>query len=271
LFGYALLSDGLSTTARVRSFTTLDQTTGEAACWARLSYYAGLAPGNGLTLSDDAVIYPILAGWDQTGSTSTNDARELKWRDGRQLLTAGWLRSRVPTQYLSIRARKSPHRLRLQPNGERMWATNELGTKITYVAVVDDAGQVFAGESMNAGAMVELKPSTHANALRLLREMMLENQPEMPPELIGDRSSESSSRRRRRAYRPNFDSEFGGERLGDNLQDLAIASLVEANAESILNVPPRSYVAITENGPEVELGIADAKEDASFHVLLGKW
>ena len=39
LFGYAILADGFDTRVRAQSFTTLDQRTGEAACWARLSYY----------------------------------------------------------------------------------------------------------------------------------------------------------------------------------------------------------------------------------------
>src|SRR5262249_50379002 len=39
LFAYAILSDGFGTTVRVRSFTSIDQRTGESACWSRLSYY----------------------------------------------------------------------------------------------------------------------------------------------------------------------------------------------------------------------------------------
>jgi hypothetical protein len=44
LFGYALIADGLGTRVRVRSVTQIDQRRGHAVCWARLSYYAGLAP-----------------------------------------------------------------------------------------------------------------------------------------------------------------------------------------------------------------------------------
>ena len=51
LFAYALLADGLSVRLRVRSFTRLDQRRGTAATWARLSYYAGMAPSGGLKFS----------------------------------------------------------------------------------------------------------------------------------------------------------------------------------------------------------------------------
>jgi hypothetical protein len=30
-------------------------------------------------------------------------------------------------------------------------------------------------------------------------------------------------------------------------------------------------VAITATGPEVDLGLPDAEEEASFHLLLGNW
>ena len=45
LAAYAVLADGFDTKVRLYSYTTLDQRTGDAACWARLSYYSGLAPG----------------------------------------------------------------------------------------------------------------------------------------------------------------------------------------------------------------------------------
>src|SRR5262249_24385644 len=48
LFGYALLTDGLSVRLRSRSFTELDQRTGEAAAWSWQSYYAAIAPSQGL-------------------------------------------------------------------------------------------------------------------------------------------------------------------------------------------------------------------------------
>jgi hypothetical protein len=59
--------------------------------------------------------------------------------------------------------------------------------------------------------------------------------------------------------------------MSDNVLNSAIADLVAGNADGVLNVPRRSYVAITETGPEIELGVAGATEEASFHVLQGSW
>ncbi len=88
LFAYAIVSDGFTTTVRVRSYTTLDQRTGEAACWARLSYYAGLAPGQGLTMPADVVAYPVLPNW---GSENGSANRLMVWNETESKLTQGWL------------------------------------------------------------------------------------------------------------------------------------------------------------------------------------
>lgn len=272
LFGYALLSDGLGTVVRARSFTSLDQSTGEAASWARLSYYAGLAPGEGLTVDDDVAIYPILSEWGTSRERESDNRQELRQRDGRQQFTKGWLRSRVPTQFLTVRARKSPMHVDFARTENQLLATNKLGTRILYLAVVDDAGSVFTGEAIDDGEKVELHPSTHSDAIRVLRDWMLKNQPQMPIELAVSRAT--NPRRGARPPRP-----FGGPanpeeletRMSDNVLNTAIADLVAGNADGVLNVPRRSYVAITETGPEIELGVAGATEEASFHVLQGSW
>jgi hypothetical protein len=37
------------------------------------------------------------------------------------------------------------------------------------------------------------------------------------------------------------------------------------------NHGPRTYVAIVESSPAVEFGLKPVQEEASFHVILGKW
>ena len=109
LFAYAVLSDGFGTSVRAHSVTRLDQRTGEAVCWARLSYYAGLAPGQGLAMPTDVAIYPVIPGWnDSSINASVSAEREILWAPPDAKLTQGWLRSRTPTQYLTIRSRSRP-------------------------------------------------------------------------------------------------------------------------------------------------------------------
>jgi hypothetical protein len=273
LFAYAFVSDGLSSSVRARSFTTLDQSTGESATWARLSYYSGLAPSRGLELSDDVALYPIQPGWEEMGDTgATGITRKMEWAGDKQRLHSGWLRSRVPTQFLTVRARKSPHRLRVDPTEGKVSVTNELGTPITFLAVVDTADNVFIGSVIEDSATVTLTPSTHPEALSRLRELIAANQPETPPALVeSERNFTRAQRRRRRMFEERNEIDYGAELLSENLLSEAIAALIETRDEPRLGIPPGSYVAVTEANPEVELGLPDVTEQASFHVVVGTW
>ncbi len=99
------------------------------------------------------------------------------------------------------------------------------------------------------------------------------HEPEAPPALAESEAVVRGSRRRRRRrmFQPGADMEYSLERLSENLQSDAIASLVVTADEPGLNVPNGSFIAITETGPEVELGVSGPEELQSFHVLVGTW
>ena len=183
LFAYAILADGFATTVRAHSFTTLDQRTGEAACWARLSYYSGLAPGRGLTMPADVVVYPILPSW----STEANRVmqRSVIWEENEASLTRGWLNSRTPTQYLTLRARKSPNRLNVQSGGGKAQVTNRLGTTIRELLLVDEAGDFYSGAEIANDATVALQPTSRTDAAQSIGKLVRDNQPEVPVGLVG--------------------------------------------------------------------------------------
>lgn len=275
LFTYALLSDGLGTSVRVRSFTTLDQGTGEAVCWARLSYYAGLAPRQGLDLSRDTVVYPIVPGWNENAEGSTMARRrEMEWGSRDERLTVGWLNSRTPAQYLAIRSRQSPYRLELTPSGRALKATNKLGTDVVWLVAVDDAGNLFAGEHVAADSTVRLPPTSRADALARWRRFVVDNDPVSPPQLSDSALDivRMQQRSRRRMLQQMYGRlDYSYQRLRNNLLNEAISSLAGLDGREGLPLPPRSYLAVTQTGPEVELGVPGATEEASFHVLLGRW
>lgn len=272
LFGYAVVSDGLRAIVRVRSFTLLDQNTGDAATWARLSYYAGLAPGEGLSFDEDVAVYPILSGWEHSGDKESEAGNELHLRGGRQHFAKGWLRSRTPAQFLTVRARQSPARLQLKREEDRLQVTNKLGSRILYLAVVDEAGNLLTGQHIDEDASVAVETATHNDGLRVLRELMLQNRPTMPPELAAARpASTNQSSQRQQYFRRRASPDFGLEQLSENTMNASIASIVDSNAETVVNIPRRSYIAVTETNPEVDLGLADVEEEASFHVIQGNW
>jgi hypothetical protein len=274
LFAYATVSDGFDTKVRVHSFTALDQRRGEAACWARLSYYSGLAPRNGLSMHADLVLYPINPAWNTSRiDASRGVERDLVWDGDAAKLTRGWLRSRTPTQYLMVRSRKTPHRLRLDAGGGKVRATNQLGTAIDFVLLVDQARELWVGERLAAGAMAFLKPIERADAIRRFRDLVLDNEPQ-PPTALSDGNSPYSLIERRQSspmYRGRFGFQANEARLATSVVSESLAELAGLTGRPALALPPRSYVAVTETAPEVELGLRGAEEQASFHVILGQW
>ena len=147
LLVYALLSDGLATRVRLRSFTEIDPSAGRAVSWARQSYYAGLAPSSGLVFPTQTAVYPI----DPLPSGERRRQHRLVW-DDQQRLVAGYLPSRDTNQFLVIHA--GPTRLGLQiqrdPQGQQVTVRNQLQVEIREL-VVYDAGQAYWGERLGAG------------------------------------------------------------------------------------------------------------------------
>ena len=55
------------------------------------------------------------------------------------------------------------------------------------------------------------------------------------------------------------------------IQSEKLAALGKLVAGDLLLLEPNSYVAVVEESPEVVLGVGSAREEASYHVILGKW
>jgi hypothetical protein len=273
LFSYAVFTDGFGTTVRANSFTAIDQRTGEAACWSRLSYYSGLAPRGGLTMPDDVAVYPIVPDWNMRSVESVvNSKRDLRWTSDEAKMTRGWLRSRTPTQYLTVRARTTPLRFELTPVRDRLRAKNSLGTQVDFVVVADDADKLWLGEKLENGTVSFLKPVERLNAVDRFRKIVKERSPETPDALVGvDSSSRSYQRRQWMAMRGRYSAYSGNENLDANLAYSSIATLAGTDGREGLALPPRSYVAVTAMGPEVEFGMVGVEEEASLHVIVGQW
>jgi hypothetical protein len=277
LFAYALIADGLSTRVRARSFTLLDQRTGEAATWARLSYYSGLAPGRGLTIGNDTAIYPIIPPWQGESWSGRNTelrvARSLVWSGDEARLTRGWLRSRTPIQYLTLRSRQSPARLQLTQRESQMRAQNDLGAVVRYVVAVDAAGKLFAVENLAIGAAVELVPIERADAAKQFRKWLENHRPQSPAALAGVDATADYSVFPGPVYRAGASGNVyqTGTLLSDSVLNQALMQWTNFDDDPLPGWRHRTFVAVTETGPEVDLGLDNAREEASFHVVAGRW
>lgn len=276
LFAYAYLADGLGVRLRARSVTHIDQRLGEASCWARLSYYAGIAPGSGLTFSDDLVAFPLeLTPRAANHSVDDWETRRLDWRRRdapkadsalQQNLTDGWLKSRTATQFITGRIRQSPVKLDVTPgaDGKPLEIVNRLGVPIEKLVVIDDAGTCWTGEAIAAEQSTPLTviESQAAAWIRLFSTLWNDNAPRVPEEIEFYQQGPED-----RIDNPRSQIVPPSQSLG-NLE----RSLTEIKEKlSSDRLPKRTYVAIVPSSPEVELGIPNVQEESSFHVIIGRW
>lgn len=254
LFAYGYLSEGVGTQVRARSFTLLDQRTGEAASWARLSYYAGIAPSDGLTIPADTLMYPILPNASNYRSIGryASQPRTVLWQEsGEAHLSEGWLRSRTPTQYLSLTARASKRKLLIKRAEDGLQVANRLGSNILMLAVCDEDGEFYLKRDLAADETAVIPKTKKLDVLLAIREVFTENEPEFPPggEISGRRS-------------------HSGARFADGLLEMHMQGI---SSPMVREWKKSTYVAVTETGIEVEYGLDNAREVESFHVVKGVW
>jgi hypothetical protein len=277
LFGYAILADGLGTRVRVRSVTQLDQRRRHAVCWARLSYYSGLAPGRGLMFPEEVAVLPR----EELPANNFRNRparRELIWENG-QWLASGWLSSRTRTQYLTVRSRRSSLGLELiRPGGdaEKLQVKNRLRARIKQLLVCPAEGEYYWAAKVDPEATVTLERVRLANARLQLRKTYGEHPlglPEgMEDQYYGGIFGMSRVRRIPFYYGlGGYDFAIGEPTQQTSRLEQALSKVGKPAGRGIPLLDPGSYVAVVEQSPEVALGVPSAREEASYHVILGRW
>lgn len=254
LFAYGMFADGFGVQTRSRTLTLLDQRSGEAASWGRLSYYAGISPRGGLTIPRDQVMYPMYPEWSM-GYRSWAGSRlrtqlDVRWEES-QRLASGWLPSRTPTQYEAITARATKNRLELRTTNEGLRVMNRLGTDVTHLAVEDRNGQVYWCENLAAGEGQVVPLGNRDEIATEIRRLFTDNLPEAPP---GSDSGYTGA---------NYDFIFS--------QSVMEGRMGAINSALVESWGPGKYIAFTEEPVELDLGIENADPEASFHVIEGTW
>jgi len=268
---YAVVSDGLGVRTRVRSFTRIDQRSGEATCWARLSYYAGLAPSGGLVFPRDVAVIPLepRATINPYGpAPSPQPRREVVLAaDGTQQLTAGWLSSRSPMQLVTIRSRRTQARLQIAPTPGKpgRWTmTNHLGTRIEQMLVCLEDGEYGWAEAVGPGQAVELQRIERSEGVKRLRDRCLGQRlgwPEGMTEVPSDTWSGGWW----------FWSQATDVDDRDSRREQALFMLTTFGSPDSLKLRPRTYLGVTAESPELELGTPRARQEDSLHVIVGNW
>jgi hypothetical protein len=274
LFGYAIVADGLDVRVRARTFTQIDQRTRHAVCWSRISYYAGMAPSGGLVFPDDVVAIPLTA---NDGDASDMPPRQdLVWSRDKQELVSGWLASRTPAQYMTVRSRQSEAGLRfVQAQGQAgPQIENRLGTRVIHLLVADDDGKHYRAADVAAGSLAPLEAVEAGQERSAIDDFVAKHQPALQEGFVPP-SASTFSGRRRNFYSTSNNSlpatSIATGRLEASLREVASAPGARSSKAGEASLAPRTYLAIVERSPEVVFGVDDPREEDSLHVVVGRW
>jgi hypothetical protein len=150
---------------------------------------------------------------------------------------------------------------------------NRLGARIERLILADADGAYFSAAEIDDGALAPLAPADLAQENAAFRELSQKNPPGVPFGMD-----------------QQFNNFVGGRRFrwaspwNNSLPDATLASgLLERGPIEALNqvapgfggapagMKPRSYLAIVERSPEADYGVASVEEEASLHVIVGRW
>jgi len=264
---YALLTDGLGVQQRTRSLTEIDQPSGHVAAWSRQSFYAGLAPSGGLLFPPDVVAYPVEH--RPIGRAPTDRNNHLVWeQDGKQRLAEGFLTTRSTKQFLVVESRRTTVGLTIDEATNPPRVTNHLGATVDQLIVRDSNGDLFIAARLEPGATIGLAVTTAEDAGAHWSELLSDHRPAYPKDFDPYRLENAAD---------FFVSYQYGRYVDQGLSDPSFASSVlerrlrNVTAARFRGLEPRSYLATTAQPVEVSVGVQEARGEAGFHLVIGRW
>lgn len=255
LFGYSMLAHGFSVKSRVRSLTIIDQGNRQAVSTARLAFYAGITPSDGLSFSPSTAVIPIRAKGDAFESAHTD------WTDT-QWLRSGWLRSRTRTQFLTMNVRPERGRLTVsEPSETELPVSNGLEWPLEAVVVTDRDGKPWFAVDLAAGSRKAFRPMTGEDKASLVK-LLDRSSPGIPVGLEDRRGVDSLNWT---GYRGDW---YAGQfRVSSGQMESRIAEFRrQIQRDDVL--PANRYYAILKESPGIESGTEVDVVDA-WHLLIG--
>lgn len=273
LIGYSVIADGLGIRLRARSYTLLDQRQGEAIQWARLCYYCGLTPSNGLTFPDDVAVVALKE--MPTSHRYNNSGRNYVYRWDEypspaqaQRLESGWLRPRTPTQFATVLSQPSQAKIEVTRSGDgQVQIENQLGTRIEKLLLRDEDGSYYWASGIEAKQQATLEPAVEEDVGLELLQLRAENHPRKPRGF-----DPNSNRYGRRYYSYSDYSNFGVDspNSDESILEYRVGDMLPPSRTGP-DLPKRTYLAIVQRDPHLATGHEDAELEASLHVIEGRW
>ncbi len=270
LAAYASVADGFGVKVRAHSVTLMDQTTGDAATWARVSHYIATSPDELPRVPSDTAVYPIEPVWEAAFADPDADL-VVAWEGDQQVLRSGWMPSRSAVQHLLLRSHETDKRLELVEQGDAIRVVNRLGAPLELLVVRNSDGEWTMTENLREEGAVVLKPVERVDAMQAFRKMAISRMPSFPSgagRAVEDTLSRvgSAARDIRRMQRG-----VASTALSENAQARVLDALTGLDGGRSIDVPPRTYIAVASQAIDTPLGWDAVEELDSFHVVVGRW
>ncbi len=268
LLGYGLLADGWRTQVRAMSITYIDREHDLASSWSRLSYYAAFAPRNGLEFGRDAQVYAIAPGAYEAFADPdrSQQSLSLKWTDEGQQLERGWLNSRTPTQLLVVDSQAGVQGLKIRRREQDLMAESPFAAPLEWVAAVDEEGKWYQAQKVPPEGRFSLAEATEAEVVTTFRRLVQDRQPSVPAELLENPLPYRSSR-----HRYSYWHQHSAMSFETSLLAMRWTLLNGRETYPALRLPPRSYIVVGDRALATGVGLDDAEESGSVHLVLGDW
>ena len=264
LFLYALLTDGLGVRSRVRSYTMLDQRSGQMASWSRQTYFASIAPSRGLKFPEDATVFPL----EQRPEDVAYQSRALDWEPDGQRLKAGFISSRSLEQFMVLRCGKSERKLVVAQaaGGKPPSVHNNLGTRIKLVMLRDSRGNYYSGSALEDQSGNELVPLPPEDARKRLTQLIRQQEPKYPEGYDPTLSGNAFTRFFGSSWSPG--SGYSPVSTHVSLLELNLSKVTSATGDLL---EPGTYLAVVDACQDVPMGVANTRQQESLHLIQGRW
>jgi hypothetical protein len=153
VFGYMLISEGLSGQLRSETLTLLDETTHRATTIGWTGVYSPLTPSDGLHFSRETEVVPQRYYEDRDGGARSCT---IDWSQDQHFIS-GWVEARVPAHFKVRKSELRRERVSLQREQDGRWSmVNGLGKDIRRFWYADAKGQIHSADNIGPGARAML-------------------------------------------------------------------------------------------------------------------
>lgn len=258
---YAIVSDGITTRVRLRSYTSLEQREEDsiASTHCRHSYLAAVVPSRGLIFPLESCVYPIAPQFDQW----LKRQESLNERTQQRVLSKGYIRPRSTTQFLTTAVRKLDSEFGIVAKQGIESAVNKIGVRLSHAWVRDETGQLFYAANIGVDEPLLFQPTNAEEARKAYDQLSTKNKPAPPDGL--DTSSSSIF-----GNNPYYYSSAPPATTASSLLTKSISNPGDG-ANFFDGSTPKAYLLVTEQAPPfIALGTS-GKQMAGFHVISGAW